>query len=68
MDRIDPIEPRPTWIPPIAPARSDRVSRERRERSRQERREPGSGRSTPGEDARRPDDGGCEGRHVDVRA
>jgi hypothetical protein len=67
MDRIDPIEPRPSWVPPIAPARPERISRERREQALRERREPGSRRRAPGEDAR-PDDDGPEGRHVDIRA
>jgi hypothetical protein len=69
VDRIEPVEPRPTWIPPIAPERPERGQRERREnklreeRERRARREP-TGRDTPAQ----PEEGTDAGGHIDVRA
>jgi hypothetical protein len=74
MDRIPPIEPTPPWVTPIAPARPERdhqaeiERRKRRERPRDDRPRPGSERRADGEEGRGSDDGGSEGRHVDVRA
>jgi hypothetical protein len=69
VDRIEPVEPRPTWIPPIAPERPERGQRERREhklreeRERQSRREPASSEAP----AHPEDETGADG-HIDVRA
>jgi hypothetical protein len=68
MDPISPIEPRPLLIAPIAPARPDGLSRERRrEQPRAGDREPRPRREPPhGE--HEPDDEDTGGRHIDVRA
>jgi hypothetical protein len=69
VDRIEPVEPRPTWIPPIAPERPERGQRERREnklreeRERRSRREP-TRRQVP---AQPEQETGADG-HIDVHA
>lgn len=77
MDPIQPIEPHPPWISPLAPAQrqSDRSKpgqRERRRTPRSADSEPRSGRKPPGEEHGPGEHGsgedGSEGRHIDVRA
>jgi hypothetical protein len=67
VDRIEPVEPRPTWIPPLAPERPERGQRERREHKLREERERRSRREPPprASDPREETD---EGGHIDVRA
>jgi hypothetical protein len=69
MDRISPIEPRPPWTPPIAPARPDGTSRERREERQTGDRKRAPRRERPPEE-RDPQAGEDEdgGAHIDVRA
>jgi hypothetical protein len=72
MDPIHPITPRPPAIPEIAPARSDRAARDRREQRRRAidkdapRREYHEPPSQPAD--RRPGDEQDEQPHIDVRA
>ncbi|HSZ69949.1 MAG TPA: hypothetical protein VK756_06285 [Solirubrobacteraceae bacterium] len=75
MDRIERIEPRPTWIAPIERERPERGARERREerareererRAREERARPTG--PAPERRADEADDEPRAGGHIDVRA
>jgi len=69
MDPIQPIEPRPTWIPPIARERPEQGARERREQAAREERERRARRRPPPTAGRSEDEAGEGGHgHVDVRA
>jgi hypothetical protein len=69
VDRIEPVEPRPTWIPPIAPERPERGQRERRENKLREERERRSPRKPPEREApAQADEESGAGGHIDVRA
>jgi hypothetical protein len=67
VDRIEPVEPRPTWIPPIAAERPERGQRERRENKLREERERRSRRQPPDREGHPEDETGAGG-HIDVRA
>ncbi len=75
MGRIEPIEPRPTWIAPVERERPERDPRERREerereareqRARAERERRAADRARDAETHADDESGG--GRHIDVRA
>jgi hypothetical protein len=68
MDPIEPIEPHPRWIPPLAPPRARRSERERRERDRDQHETPRPRREPPTAKPRSGDDRNGEGGHIDVRA
>jgi len=69
MDRIEPVEPRPTWIPPIAPERPERGQRERRENQLREKQLREARERRPlREPPVQPDDETGQGGHIDVRA
>jgi hypothetical protein len=68
MDRIEPVEPRPTWIPPIAPERPERGQRERRENQLREARERRSRRQQAGRETPAQPEEQTGGGHIDVRA
>jgi hypothetical protein len=75
VSRIEPIEPRPTWITPVERERPERDPRERREERAREEREQRARAERERRAAERArgaethtDDGSGEGRHIDVRA